>query len=724
MALKPQAFNAFIFKPTQATMAYPQLISQTLNLPLKKVENTIALLEEGATIPFISRYRKEATGSLDEVQIADIQQELKKLQELDKRRETVLKTIEEQGKLTDDLRARILNCWDLTELEDIYLPYKPKRKTRASAAREKGLEPLAQLLFEQKKHDVESMAIGFLNADVASVADALQGARDIIAEWVAEDTQARQKVRFAFKKGAQITAKLVRGKEEEAAKYRDYFEYSEPLKHCPSHRLLAMRRGEDEGLLRLTIAPEKAEVLERLEYYFLKGRGAATDQVKAAIHDSYDRLLEPSIETEFRNESKEKADAEAIKVFVENLRQLLLSAPLGQRRVLGIDPGFRTGCKVVALSENGDLLQNTTIYPHPPNSDEYMARKIVQDLVEKFQISAIAVGNGTAGRETMDFCKKTMFSRAVNVFMVNEAGASIYSASEVAREEFPDHDVTVRGAVSIGRRLMDPLAELVKIDPKSIGVGQYQHDVNQTKLKESLDRTVESCVNAVGINLNTASKHLLTYVSGLGPALAQNIVKYRSENGVFRSRQALKKVPRMGDKAFEQCAGFLRVRDSENPLDNTAVHPESYQVVEQMAKDNNLTVSELIQKPEARKQLDLRKYVTDSIGLPTLQDILKELEKPGLDPRGEAKTFEFGNVRTIEDLSVGMVLPGIVTNITNFGAFVNIGVKQDGMVHISQLANKFVKNPADVVTLNQEVMVRVTEVDLKRNRVQLSMRDV
>ncbi len=704
-------------------MTYPQIISQSLNLPVKKVENTIGLLEEGATIPFISRYRKEVTGSLDEVQVADIQQELKKLQDLDKRRETVLKTIEEQGKLTDELRKRIESCWDPTELEDIYLPYKPKRKTRASIAREKGLQPLATAIFEQKNNDVPGLAKAYLNDQVPSLEDALQGARDIIAEWVNEDEQARQKVRFAFQKTAEISSKLVKGKEKEAAKYKDYFSFSEPLKHCPSHRLLAMRRGEDEGFLRLTIAPDEEEVLNRLEYQFIKGRGEAASQVKEALHDSFNRLLAPSIETEFRNISKEKADEEAIKVFVENLRQLLLSAPLGQKRVLGLDPGFRTGCKVVVLNENGDLMQNTAIFPHPPQSDEFMAKRVLQDLVDKFQIDAIAVGNGTAGRETIDLCHKIQFNRPVQVFSVNEAGASIYSASDVAREEFPDHDVTVRGAVSIGRRLMDPLAELVKIDPKSIGVGQYQHDVNQTKLKESLDRTVESCVNSVGINLNTASKHLLTYVSGLGPALAQNIVQFRSENGQFTSRQQLKKVARMGDKAFEQCAGFLRIRAAKNPLDNTAVHPESYHIVEQMAKDLGVSVEEILAKPELRKQIDLKKYVSEKAGLPTLTDILKELDKPGLDPRGEAKAFEFGNVRSIEDLSVGMVLPGIVTNITNFGAFVDIGVKQDGMVHISQLANKFVKNPADVVSLNQEVRVKVMEVDLARKRVQLSMKE-
>jgi uncharacterized protein len=704
---------------------FAQLISQSLNLPLNKVENTISLFEEGATIPFIARYRKEMTGSLDELQIAEIQQELKKFLELEKRRETVLKTIDEQGKLTDDLRHRIKNCWDPVELEDIYLPYKPKRKTRATAAKEKGLEPLAKAIFDQNQDRVTDLAKQFLNDEVPTVEVALQGARDIMAEWISEDEIARQRVRFAFHKTAIITTKIVKNKEEEAVKYRDYFNFSEPLKRCPSHRLLAMRRGEDEGFLRLTLAPEDNEgVLFRIEKLFLRSHGEASQQVKEALHDSYHRLLAPSIETEFRSSSKEKADEEAIKVFVENLRQLLLAAPLGQKRVLGIDPGFRTGCKVVVLNENGDLLDYTAIYPHPPQADEFMAKKTLQDLVDKFSIDAIGVGNGTAGRETAELCRKINFPRPVQVFSVNEAGASIYSASEVAREEFPKHDLTVRGAVSIGRRLLDPLAELVKIDPKSIGVGQYQHDVNQTELKESLDRTVESCVNAVGINLNTASKHLLTYVSGLGPALAQNIVQYRSEQGQFLSRSQLKNVPRLGDKAFEQCAGFLRIRQASNPLDNTAVHPESYHIVEKMAKDLGVAVAQLIQDKSLRQGIDLHRYVSEKTGLPTLTDILKELDKPGLDPRGEAKAFEFGNVHSLEDLHTGMVLPGIVTNITNFGAFVDIGVKQDGLVHISHLANKFVKNPADVVSLNQQVMVKVLEIDMARKRVNLSMKEV
>ncbi len=705
-------------------MTYPQIISQTLNISVKKVENTIDLLAAGGTIPFIARYRKEVTGSLDEVQLAAIQQELKKLQDLDKRRETVLHTIEELGKMTPELRARIENCWDPIELEDIYLPYKPKRKTRATVAREKGLEPLATTIFEQKKQDAERLAQAYLTDDVPTTADALQGARDIIAEWISEDEQARQKVRHAFRKGAQITTKLVRGKDEEAAKYQDYFAFSEPLKNCPSHRLLAMRRGEDEGFLRLSIEPDSDEVLNRLEHHLLQGNGDSTRQVKEALHDCYERLLSPSIETEFRNEAKEKADAEAIHIFVENLRQLLLAPPLGQHRVMGIDPGFRSGCKVVTLNEFGDLLHDTVIYPHPPNSDQYMARRILQDNVEKHHIAAIAIGNGTAGRETMDLCQDIVFSHPVNIFMVSEAGASIYSASVVAREEFPDLDLTVRGAISIGRRLMDPLAELVKLDPKNIGVGQYQHDVNQVKLKESLDLTVASCVNAVGVNINTASKHLLTYVSGLGPTLAQNIVKYRTENGQFEARQQLKKVARMGEKAFEQCAGFLRIRNAENPLDNSAVHPERYGLVEKMAKDLGVKVPDLVADASLRQQIDPKKYVTDTVGLPTLTDILKELEKPGLDPRGEAKSFTFANVRSVEDLTVGMVLPGIITNVTAFGAFVDIGVKQDGLVHVSQLSTKYVRNPADVVFLNQEVSVRVVEIDLKRKRVQLTMKDI
>lgn len=700
------------------------LIADQLHLPTKKVAGTLSLLEGGATIPFIARYRKEATGSLDETQIAAIEKEGKRLSELEKRRETILQTIEDQGKLTDNLRQRILSCYDATELEDIYLPYKPKRRTRGTMAKEKGLEPLAEVLFSQDKQNAEQLAQAFINDEVANVEEALQGARDIMAEWINEDEKARNRVRRAFARDAMITCKVARGKEEEGAKYRDYFDYQEPLKKCPSHRMLAIRRGESEGILRVIIEPEEEPTVYGLEKLFLKGYGAATQQVKEAITDAYKRLLSPSIETEFRQSSKGEADQEAIEVFALNLRQLLLSAPLGQKRVLGIDPGFRTGCKVVCLDESGNLLRNETIYPHPPQSDEYGARKTLQHLVDRFNMDAIAIGNGTAGRETMALCQKMDFGKPVQVFLVNEAGASIYSASDVAREEFPDHDVTVRGAVSIGRRLMDPLAELVKIDPKSIGVGQYQHDVNQPQLRDSLTQVVESCVNSIGINLNTASKHLLTYVSGLGPTLAQNIVDYRTQNGAFLSRKALLKVARMGDKAFEQSAGFLRIRDGKNPLDNTAVHPESYSIVEQMAKDLGVTVQSLIEDAQVRKSINLNRYTTETVGLPTLKDIMKELEKPGLDPRGEAKAFQFANIKTIDDLHEGMVVPGIVNNITNFGAFVDIGIKESGLVHISQLANRFVKNPAEVVSLNQEVEVRVMEIDRKRGRIQLSMKEV
>lgn len=704
---------------------YTNLISGKLNIGTRQVGATINLLKEGATIPFISRYRKEVTGSLDEVQVADIQSELKKFEDLDKRRETILSAINEQGKLTPELKKRIENCWDPTEMEDIYLPYKQKRKTRGVKAIELGLEPLAQVIFMQKSDDVDRLADQFVKGDVATKEAALQGARDIIAEWLSVDENVRNRVRYAFKKGAFINCKVARNKEEEGAKYRDYFAYSEKLSRCPSHRILAMLRGETENFLRVSIEPDVEEVMYRLERDILKDRNEASSQVKMALEDGYKRLIAPSIETEFRNLAKAQADEEAIEVFVKNLRQLLLAAPVGQKRVMGLDPGFRTGCKLVILDASGDLQYHTAIYPHPPQSDEYGAIQKIKDLVAKYKIEAIAIGNGTAGRETMALCNKIQFAHKVQVFMVNESGASIYSASAIAREEFPKEDVTVRGSVSIARRLMDPLAELVKIDAKSIGVGQYQHDVNQAKLKESLGRVVESCVNSVGINLNTASKHLLTYVSGLGPTLAKNIVEFRAENGTFNSRKQLKKVPRMGEKAFEQCAGFLRIREGKNPLDNTGVHPESYHIVEQMAKDLGISVRELIQSSMARKELDLKKYVSDTVGLPTLTDILKELDKPGLDPRGEAKSFEFAaGIKSVEDLQEGMVVPGIVTNVTNFGAFVDIGVKQDGLVHISQLANKFVKNPADVVSVSQEVKVKVTGVDLKRQRVQLSMKDV
>ena len=703
-------------------MTYSDRIAPILNLSAKRIQSVIDLLEAGSTVPFIARYRKEVTGELDEVEIAAIQDWLKKLQELDKRREAILSSIQEQGKLTPELRKAIEAAATMTELEDLYLPYKQKRKTRASVAIERGLEPLAKRIFTQRDREIESFAAAYITDLVPTVDDALQGARDIIAEWISENIKARDKVRRHCTKGAQKTSRLVKGKETEGAKFRDYFEWSEPLKNCPSHRLLAMRRGEEEGFLRVSIAPEEETAVMDLEDLVLTGSGESAAQVKMAVKDCYKRLLQPGIETEFRNASKEKADLEAIRVFADNLRQLLLSAPLGEKRVMGVDPGFRTGCKVVILDANGNLVKYTAIFPHEPQRRTFEAQSEVEDLVEKFQIEAISVGNGTAGRETVDFLSKMKFNRPVEIFQVNEAGASIYSASEVAREEFPTEDITVRGAVSIGRRLMDPLAELVKIDPKSIGVGQYQYDVNQTMLKDSLDRTVESCVNAVGININTASKHLLTYVSGLGPVLAQNIVTFRAENGPFRRRADLKKVARLGDKAYEQCAGFLRIREAENPLDNTAVHPERYELVTQMAKDLNCTVKDLISTRDLRQKIDLKRYVKSDVGLPTLQDIMKELEKPGLDPRGAAKPFEFGNVRSIEDLSVGMVLPGIVNNITAFGAFVDIGIKDSGLVHVSQMADKFIKNPSEVVSLNQQVMVRVVEVDMQRKRVALSMK--
>lgn len=702
-----------------------QLITEALNLSKQSVSNTIGLLKEGATIPFIARYRKEATGSLDEVNIADIQSELKKLEELDKRKETILKAIEEQGQLTNDLRRRINDTWDPTTLEDLYLPYKKKRKTRASIAKEQGLEPLAQTIFDQQNDHLEILAGKFITEEVPDVEAALQGARDIIAEWINEDEKARNRMRFLFKKESIVKAKVARNKEEEGAKYRDYFDYSERLNNCPSHRMLAIRRGEEEGFLRVSIGPEEEDAVFLLNKQFVKGNGAASRQVKEAAEDCYKRLLGPAIETEFRKISKDKADGEAINVFAENLRQLMLSPPLGQKAVMGVDPGFRTGCKVVCLDAGGQLLYDTVMYPHPPQKDVYGAKETLLELVYKYNIEAIAVGNGTAGRETMALCRSIDYNRPVEVFMVNESGASIYSASAVAREEFPNQDLTVRGAVSIGRRLMDPLAELVKIDAKSIGVGQYQHDVNQAQLKESLDRVVESCVNAVGTNLNTASKHLLTYVSGLGPTLAQNIVDYRNENGLFSSRTELKKVPRMGEKAFEQCAGFLRIREGKNPLDNTAVHPETYSIVKKMAADLGCTIEDLVKDESLRKQIDLKRYISATVGLPTLKDILSELAKPGLDPRGSARSFQFAeNIKSIEDLQIGMVIPGIINNITNFGAFVDIGIKAGGMVHISQLANKFVKNPADVVSLQQEVMVKVMDVDIARGRVQLSMKEV
>lgn len=701
------------------------MIADTLGTSEKQVSQTLKLLGDGATIPFISRYRKEATGGLDEVQIEAIRTQYEKLNETAKRKETILGTIEEQGKLTPELRKRIEESWDATELEDIYLPYKPKRKTRAEAARQKGLEPLATLLMLQREPHPEERAAGYVKGDVKSVEEALKGARDIIAEQVSEDEQARNSVRNSFARQGTLTAKVVKGKEEEAAKYRDYFDCNEPLKRCSSHRLLAIRRAEAEGLLKVSISPDDEACVERLERRFVRSNNACGQQVAEAVQDAYKRLLRPSIETEFAAQSKERADEEAIKVFAANLRQLLLASPLGQKRVMGIDPGFRTGCKVVCLDAQGNLLHNENIYPHPPVNKPKEAFAKLQKMFEAYQIDAVAIGNGTASRETEDFLKRQRFNRDVQVFVVSEQGASIYSASKIARDEFPEYDVTVRGAVSIGRRLMDPLAELVKIDPKSIGVGQYQHDVDQTKLKKSLDQTVENCVNLVGVNLNTASSHLLTYISGLGPQLAQNIVNYRAENGAFASRKELMKVPRMGAKAFEQCAGFLRIPDAKNPLDNTAVHPESYILVEQMAKDLGCSIPELIASKELRLKIQPERYLSPTVGMPTLKDILQELEKPGRDPRGPIKLFEFDkNVRTINDLREGMELPGIVGNITNFGAFVDIGIKENGLVHLSQLAERFVSDPNEVVSIHQHVRVKVLSIDVERKRIQLTMKGV
>lgn len=705
---------------------FSQMIATALKLPVHRVENTLKLLQGGATIPFISRYRKEATGGLDEVQIGDIHTRYEKLCELAKRKETVLSTIEEQGKLTDTLRERISNCWDATELEDIYLPFKPKRKTRAEAARQKGLEPLAMLLLMQRENNLSARVRQFVKGDVKDEEDALKGARDIIAEQVNEDERARNLIRNQFSRQAMITSKVVKGKEKEEAalKYRDYFDFSEPLKKCTSHRLLAIRRGEAEGILKVSITPDdESACTERLERQYVHGNGECSAQVTEAVNDAYKRLLKPAIETEFSALSKEKADEEAIRVFAENLRQLLLAPPLGQKRTMGIDPGYRTGCKVVCLDAQGTLLHNEAIYPHPPKSETALAGRKLVKLVEQYKIEAIAIGNGTASRETERFVTSQRYDREVQVFVVSEDGASIYSASKIARDEFPEYDVTVRGAVSIGRRLMDPLAELVKIDAKSIGVGQYQHDVDQSKLKASLDQTVESCVNLVGVNVNTASKHLLTYVSGLGPTLAQNIVDYRTENGAFHSRKELLKVPRMGAKALEQCAGFLRIPQADNPLDNSAVHPESYAIVEKMAKDLKCSVADLIKNKELRSQIDIKNYVTDTVGLPTLTDILQELDKPGRDPRQKIQVFEFDkNVQTIDDLREGMELPGIINNITNFGCFVDIGVKENGLVHISQLADKFVSDPTTVVSMHQHVRVRVLSIDHERKRIQLTMK--
>lgn len=702
---------------------YAQLISKDMGISLPHVENTLKLLDEGATVPFISRYRKEMTGALDEVKVADVKDRYEKLQELQKRKETILKTIESQNKLTDELRRKIENTWSTTELEDLYLPYKPKRRTRAEIARKKGLEPLALVIRLQRERDLETKAEKFLTDEVTTIEDALQGARDIIAEQINEDEAARNSIRSLFRREAVITSKVIKGKEEEGVKYKDYFDYSEPLRKCISHRLLAIRRGEAEGFLKVNIEPEAEDCVEKLNRLFIRSDNACSQQLDLAIKDAYKRLLEPSIETEFATASKEKADEEAIRVFAANLRQLLLASPLGQKNVLALDPGFRTGCKLVCLDAQGNLLHHDVIFPHPPVNKPAEAAAKVRRLIREYGAQAISIGNGTASRETETFVKG--LKPDIPVFVVSEQGASVYSASKVAREEFPNEDVTVRGAVSIGRRLMDPLAELVKIDPKSIGVGQYQHDVDQGQLKKALEQTVEYCVNSVGVHLNTASSYLLEYISGLGPALAKNIVTYRAEHGAFTSRKELMKVPRMGTKAFEQCAGFLRIANGSNPLDNTAVHPESYVVVEQMAKDLGHTVPELIADAALRKQIHLADYVTEKTGLPTLKDIMAELDKPGRDPRGPLKAFSFDeSVHTVDDLQEGMILPGIITNITDFGAFVDIGVHKDGLVHISQLTDRYVSNPADVVSIHQQVKVRVVNIDRQRGRIQLSMKNI
>ena len=730
------------YKTMEQLKIFTRLIASELHLNEHAVENTLKLLDEGCTIPFISRYRKERTGGLDEVQITAISDRVEQLKEIAKRKETIIKTITEQEKMTDELAKRIEETWSTTTLEDIYLPYKPRRRTRAQVAREQGLEPLAQLLLLQREQDPKRAVqrqLSIINSPL-SVEDAIKGAQDIIAEQISEEEGSRNAIRSAFRREAFIVSKVVKAKKDtdEAQKYSDYFDWEEPLKRCSSHRLLAMRRGESEGILRVSITIEDDDAIERLQRHYVHGKGACQQLVGEAVADGYKRLLLPSIETEFANLSKEKADEEAIRVFAENLRQLLLAAPLGQKRVMGIDPGFRTGCKVVCLDAQGNLLHHEAIFPHPPINHRMQATVHLQQMLTDYHIEAIAIGNGTASRETKEFVEEAISSwllavsksqepkansQKLSVFVVSEDGASVYSASKTARDEFPDEDVTVRGAVSIGRRLMDPLAELVKIDPKSIGVGQYQHDVDQTQLKHSLDHVVESCVNSVGVNLNTASQHLLTYVSGLGPVLAQNIVDYRKENGAFTSRAQLKKVPRLGPAAYQQCAGFLRIPDAKNPLDNSAVHPESYSIVEQMAKDSHCTVSDLIHQQEKRTAIDIKKYVTAEVGIPTLTDIMKELEKPGRDPREQIEEFEFDpSVQTIDDLHEGMVLPGIVTNITNFGAFVDIGVHQDGLVHVSQLANRYVSDPTQVVRLHQHVQVRVIGVDLRRSRISLSMK--
>lgn len=705
--------------------SYYSRIAKELSVHADQVKSTIQLLEDGGTVPFIARYRKELTGSLDEVQIAAVRDRLEQMKEVDKRREAIIKSIEEQDKLTDDLREKLENAESLTVLEDIYLPYKPKRKTRASIAREKGLEPLAERIFHQESFDVQKEAKLYLNADlgVETEEEALKGARDIIAEWINEDAEIREQIRRYFQHKATIKSRVFAGKEAEAQKYKDYFEWEEELSKAPSHRVLAMRRGEAELFLMLDLLPPAEGAIELLERAFIETENEAAEQLRLAVKDGYKRLLRPSMETELRALSKQKADEEAISVFSKNLEKLLMAAPLGQKAVIAIDPGFRTGCKMVCLDKQGKLLAHTAIFPNEPQKDVAGSRKQILTWVEKYDVQAIAIGNGTAGRETESFVKAIGLPSSIAVVMVNESGASIYSASEIAREEFGELDLTVRGAVSIGRRLMDPLAELVKLDPKSIGVGQYQHDVDQSALKHSLDDVVMRCVNAVGVEINTASEQLLTYVAGLGPKLAKNVVEYRNEHGAFKSRSEVKKVSRLGEKAFEQAAGFLRIRDAKNPLDNSAVHPEAYAIVQKMAKDLNCKIQDLIINDELRKKIKLSNYVSDNIGMPTLKDIMVELAKPGRDPREQFEVFSFAEgVNKPEDLKIGMKLPGLVTNVTNFGAFVDIGVHQDGLVHISQLADRFVKNPEDVVSVQQQVMVTVTEVDLGRKRIALSMK--
>lgn len=705
---------------------FNKIISNELNIAIAQISHTVKLLQEGASIPFISRYRKEATGGLDEVQIEKITKKHEELTEIEKRKTSILSTIEEQGALTPELKKRIENTWELNTLEDIYLPYKPKRRTRAEIARNKGLEPLAHFILLQQNGDYSSKVAAYLSDEVATEQDALDGAQDIIAEQINENETVRNITRQQFDRQGLIESKVIKGKEEEGEKYRDYFDFSEPLKRITSYRLLAIRRAEAEKIVRVSITPNyEDDLIDKTKRYLIKGHGRNTEIIEKAIEDSYKRLLKPAIETEFANSSKETADDESIEVFKENLKQLLLAPPLGQKRVLGIDPGFRTGCKVVCLDAQGNLLHNENIFPHPPHNKKPEAASKLRKMVEAYKIEAIAIGNGTASRETEYFVTHQQFDRELQVFVVSEQGASIYSASKIAREEFPEYDVTVRGAVSIARRLIDPLAELVKIDPKSIGVGQYQHDVDQTKLKKALDQTVINCVNTVGVDVNTASTYLLTYISGLGPQLAQNIVDYRTENGPFSSRKELLKVPRMGAKTYEQAAGFLRIREGENPLDNTAVHPESYHIVEKMAKDMKCTVPELIAQKELQSRVDIQQYITDQVGLPTLKDIMSELKKPGRDPRKAIKVFQFDqNIRTIEDLKEGMILPGIVGNITNFGAFVDLGIKENGLIHLSEMANEFVSDPTQYVSIHQQIYVKVLSVDLGRKRIQLSLKNI